>query len=186
MSDPIKLGKLLGDDAKRDAIHVAIAPCTAAERLTPGENVGVKRVDGGDYAGNGYKPHVGIVDPFLKDSVKKGQRFYVCLYQGTVTSLRHDWTHDGFAEVMDQDVVTSDDLALLSAVVTLKDQARIIGMSHVELMAATKRWIDYGDYNVGSESDHGDGFDPEVFWPAYEALMGVKVAKPHSFFSCSC
>ncbi len=36
---------------------------------------------------------VGIVDPFLQRSVLQGQRFYLCLFPGTVTSLRHVWTH---------------------------------------------------------------------------------------------
>ena len=37
-----RLGQLIEDgDRRRDAIHVAVAPVTAAERLAPGQHVGL-------------------------------------------------------------------------------------------------------------------------------------------------
>ena len=40
MSD-VGVGKPIGSDQQRDAIHVAIAPVIAGERLAPGQHVGV-------------------------------------------------------------------------------------------------------------------------------------------------
>ncbi len=91
------LGEMLTADAKRDAIHVAVAPVTSAESLTPGEHVGLV-VGSTDRVTRKAKVKVGIVDPYLRQDVRPGQRFYVCLYPGTVTSLRHEWTHPAFAE----------------------------------------------------------------------------------------
>jgi hypothetical protein len=86
------LGALPGDDARRDAVHIAVAPVVAAARLLPGQHVGFLE-DG--RAGASEKP-IGVVDPYLSEAVLPGQRFWLFLYPGTVTSLRHVWTHPAF------------------------------------------------------------------------------------------
>ena len=88
------LGHLITNDmARRDAIHVAVAPVTAGQRLQPGQHVGL---DADRRATSGY-PRIGIVDPFLIDDVEEGQEFWLCLYPNTITGLRHVWTHPAFA-----------------------------------------------------------------------------------------
>jgi len=96
--EPI-LGRVIqpDDNARRDAIHVAVAPAVAAEDLRAGTRVAL------DEDGQAYNPlnrHelvVGVVDPFLpRYGVRKGERFWLCLLPRTVTSLRHVWTHPAF------------------------------------------------------------------------------------------
>lgn len=94
MSAIIPLGKLASEDAGRDAIHVAVAPVVAAENLSIGQHVGIAE-DG--RASAKAKP-IGIVDPYLKGFVEAGQRFYLCLYPNTITSLRHHWVHPAFKD----------------------------------------------------------------------------------------
>src|SRR5262249_24063733 len=93
------LGSLITDgDRRRDAVHVAVAPVTAAEELKPGVHVGFRPA--GQTEGVGpVDPgrHIGIVDPFLRDQVQPGERFWLLLYPNTITSLRHVWTHPAFA-----------------------------------------------------------------------------------------
>lgn len=86
-------GAAPGDIAMRDAIHIAMAPVVAAERLQPGQHIGL--LDDGRACASD-KP-IGIVDPFLVDAVLPGHRLWLFLYPGTVTSLRHDWTHPAFS-----------------------------------------------------------------------------------------
>lgn len=94
-----QLGRLITDgDRRRDAIHIAVAPVTAAERLAPGQHVGLVQEGSWELAGPCAAP-IGIVDPFLAGPVEPGQRFWLFLYPGTVTSLRHIWTHPAFTAV---------------------------------------------------------------------------------------
>jgi len=98
MSDSVQLGKIIEGDAFRDAIHIAVAPVTAAHCLSPGEHVGL--IGDGDKVSDTAEKMIGIVDPFLRRAVAKGERFYLCLYPNTVTGMRHMWTHPAFARVV--------------------------------------------------------------------------------------
>lgn len=85
--------------ARRDCIHVAVAPVTAGESLHAGDHVYFED-DGKAYHAY-YHKHllekaIGIVDPFLKSEVEEGQLFWLFLYPNTITSLRHVWTHTAF------------------------------------------------------------------------------------------
>lgn len=118
------LGKLIEGRGERDAIHMAIVPLVAGERLKPGTHFKVTgekhRTSDGDTVFKAYavKPcshnaspatrrivtsetqsdAIGVVDPFLAKPVEIGQQFYGCLYPGSITSLRHEWIHPAFAE----------------------------------------------------------------------------------------
>ncbi|HVL12339.1 MAG TPA: hypothetical protein VM529_07230 [Gemmata sp.] len=91
-----RLGQLITDgDRRRDAIHVAVAPVTAAARLAPGQHVGLVQ-DGNTELVGPCDRTIGVVDPFLAADVEPGQRFWLFLYPGTITGLRHVWTHPVF------------------------------------------------------------------------------------------
>lgn len=98
MATELKVGRLLDASAPlpgRDAIHVPVVPVRSAEWLAPGCKVGlcegrVDRVESG-------VPPVGVVDPFLSDAVPPETPFWLFLFPGTVTDVRHVWTHPAFA-----------------------------------------------------------------------------------------
>lgn len=81
------------ENSRRDAIHVAVIPVTASETLDPGEPVGLDS-DGG-FCWVDDEP-IGVVDPFLKGAVMKGEQFWLFLFPNTVTHLRHAWSHPAF------------------------------------------------------------------------------------------
>lgn len=103
MKDTINLlGTILNEDPGRDAVHVAVMPVVAIEDLQPGQHIGP---DGSPAPANvvvGVSSKAiiktGIVDPFLKQTVRKGERFFMFMYPQTITSLRHEWTHPLFKD----------------------------------------------------------------------------------------
>lgn len=194
------LGKLIGPDQERDAIHIAVAPVVAAHVIRPGEDVGLLE-DG--TAGDCDEP-IGIADPFLKAPVRKGQRFWVYLYPGSITSLRHQWTHPAFEKA--PETSQADSVAHAKAEIT--SIARDMGgdgaergeaedwygpwrtMTYDRLMEAAETWLRDEDYYVqmGSESWRDGAFPTERFWNAYETVTGKRLDrdKAINFFSCSC
>lgn len=83
------LGKLVEVSGVRDAVHVATMSVVAIQPLRPGDHVGILREG---EAGLSINP-IGIVDPFLSETVKKGQVFQLCLYPRSTVNLRHSWQH---------------------------------------------------------------------------------------------
>lgn len=184
MSD-IELGKLIKGVAHRDAIHIAVAPVEAAGNFAPGDHVGL--MDDGRASGDARL--IGIVDPFLRQDVKEGEKFYLFLYPNTITSLRHDWVHPAFPS----NVAEENDLALSRSWVT--SFAESIGHTYEALMEDAETWIQskewsrYGDYimdNSERYKGHFHGF--ETFWSHYETIKGVKVKDDDKecFYTCSC
>lgn len=101
MTETPKVGQLITDGTRaRDAIHVAIIPVTANSVLFPCQQIGLVESGGPDVVVDaGVANPIGIVDSFLAKDVQKGERFYLFLFPGTVTSLRHVWTHPVFEEL---------------------------------------------------------------------------------------
>ncbi len=91
------LGEEPATDARRDAVHIAVAPVVAGMSLDPGEHVAID-TDGTAWTSPPIKAMtIGIVDPFRQGMVRKGERFWLFLYPNTVTSLRHVWSHPSFS-----------------------------------------------------------------------------------------
>lgn len=176
------LGTIIGEGAGRDAIHLAVEPVVAAQKLLPGEAVGFLT---GGKVGKISKP-LGIVDPFLKGAVLPGERFWLILFPRQITSLRHVWTHPDFPEAATPKNVSESKEFLDYA-------ADTIGVSTEDLMSSVKYYLDERD--GGSRTDticFGDDLDswelPEGFWGHYEAFTGrtVPEAFREVYFRCAC
>jgi len=173
--DDLKLGQLITEPRQRDAIHVAVAPVTAAERLLPGMPCGL--------AGTRVNP-IGIVDPFLKDMVEPAQEFWLFLYPNTITSLRHDWTHPAF----EAGRISQDDHAAKSNA-WIENHAKELGLTADVLMENAESWLEYGEHFVQHDSQRWrDNFNSEEFWHHYEIVTqkAVPADKKHSFYCCTC
>lgn len=177
------LGTIIDESAGRDAIHLAVEPVIAAEVLHPGQDVGF--VEGG--VGRCPAP-VGIVDPFLRLPVQKGERFWLVVYPRKITSLRHVWTHPAF-----DDAPAQSDSEKAEAERWLRAYADEIDEGFGTLIRAAEAYLDHGEYFYGAAEDgyhgkfEGESTHPD-FWKHYQAYTGriVPTDKQDSFFTCSC
>lgn len=178
------LGTIISDQEKRDAIHLAVEPIIAVEKLYPGQDVGLK--DGG--AGVTDNP-VGIVDPFLKTPVLAGERFWLVVYPRQIESLRHVWSHPAF-EQSDASGPTSESQQWIKAFAAEIDQ------TYNKLMQAASYWVEgeregqqwNGNYTYDNSESYKDVPDEkwEEFWHHYEIVTGTTAKERTSFFTCSC
>lgn len=191
------LGTIIDSNEKRDAIHLAVEPVIAGEDLSVGEDVSV--VNGEAISGWERKDTLGIVDPFLKQSVKKGQRFWLVIYPRKITSLRHVWSHPDLPEFhfslpeeSQEPINPTDGTTKQASKIWITHFASSAGMSYERMMGAADRWHEYEDYtNMGENEDYKNVWGSfGEFWTHWEIVTGrdAKKAKEEeaSFFSCSC
>lgn len=177
---PVKIGEILSGTEERDAVHVALAPVVATEKLAPGQDIGFCDDGDRDSVSASADVKIGIVDPFLKALVFPNQRFWMFVYPNTVTSLRHEWTHPEFTRP-----------TLEAAEAWLKGFAEKCGLSYGSLMDAARSWRDGGDYHIEYDTERGcDAMYEfkEEFWKNFDVAENV-VTPPERrgvFFSCSC
>ena len=207
------IGTIIDDTARRDAIHVAVYPAVAAHALRPGQNVGlypdgragVLKLDDSSLNRSFDKSVVliGVVDPFLKAVVQKGERFWLALYPRTVTSLRHAWTHPSFADETpsanqaNPAEVNTSELWLRHFIATANcpDYDTVLNAAVGD--HEKNKNESYSDEYFYSENDgeylHFGGRDahgeiPPEFWEHVQNVTGRKIAPENraAFFSCSC
>lgn len=138
MAEDLGLGQLIGEGVERhrDAVHIAVAPVVAGESLRPGERVSF---DSNGEAVGDEAFSIGIVDPFLADRVVvKGQRFWLYLYPGSITSLRHDWTHPAFRD--GGEVPAASGSAAKAGAPAIKMSADLLA-SEAEERAKSEAWM---------------------------------------------
>lgn len=192
------LGSLIGPEEKRDAIHLAVEPVVAGEDLAPGEDVG-RRSDGTFASSSHGVKLLGIVDPFIKGRVRKGQRFWLIVYPRQITSLHHVWEHPDFPAPMTPEVARR--VELVSERLT-KDSENWIrnefvpniagpeSTNYQEVMDGAKEWLD-GEHItcLGDDLDYDFlGENIPKFWEHFRKITGRECPedKRESFFRCAC
>lgn len=187
------LGKPLSHEMPRDAVHIAVVPVIADESMHPGTRV---TVHAGHAWPAGKKNIVGIVDPYLTEAVANGERFWVFLMPGSITSLVHHWTHPDFPAMSDDPKV--------KAKAWIGDFANIYGLSFDGIMEAAGTWLRGEEMAERQDNKWGPDYDesgyryptdlPQVgsekweeFWQQHEIVTGKRSkGKSTSFFWCSC
>lgn len=182
------IGTIISESEARDAIHLAVEPVIAAETIEPGKPVRLA-FDGRAVRTYWHSDGIGIVDPFLKEPVKPGERFWLVLYPGQVTSLRHVWTHPKL-DASNQKLASAITGAAASPEVSkawLEAYADSIDVTYRALMRHAEEWLRHEEYWIGGAEFEALYF-PSDFWVHYETVTGEKVPEDRrqEFISCSC
>jgi hypothetical protein len=187
MSD-IQLGKLISQvagEVQRDAIHVAIIPVIAGERLSPGAHVALAG-DGSNVVTLLGGTRVGIIDPFLTRAVLQGELCWLMLYQNTVTGMRHHWSHPAFGD-SDKVVATDEQGDVERSKKWLEGAAVRLGVSYDRLV---NEWgeLACGDYINNGENIRDIWYELETeFWKHRKIVTGKDVDEnERGGFTCSC
>lgn len=178
-----KLGKLCDSMTRRDAIHVAIAPVQAAMKLKPGTHVELDE-NGRAFSG---KHNIGIVDPFLTEAVKSGQWFYLCLYPGTVTTLRHAWEHPKFVS---EDEAVRDQRAeserwMRDYAISVRPYDEDPEKAYFNFMEALENG-DHDSYGREIRRHDMDDSDSDAFKRHAEVLLGRPIDLDELNYVCGC
>lgn len=207
MLDP-QFGKLVPEDFpdERDAIHIATAAVYAEHGLNPGDHVGLSKTsERPDVMGYSDDP-LGIVDPFLVKPVKKGERFWVFLYPGSIRSLRHNWSHPDFdtriARAVAERLIESPAHKRMKAFAASLDWEsyndedsrrwfsglqRTGPITMEEVLNHAKEWLTDEQFWCEGGRFEGQDLYPE-FWDDFETITGIEAPdkKRGHFLTCSC
>lgn len=168
------LGTIIDENEKRDAIHLAVIPVKAQEKLFPGQDVGK---DGT------IKDPVGIVDPFLKSPVFTDQWFWLVIYPRQINSLRHVWSHPSFEDEVNN---IEQDCKKKQSRAFIEDFASSYNISFDEIIEGTKDFLE-GKGGIELSSEFFDIETPDEFWDHYEVITGKKIKRDEiyeSVFEC--
>jgi hypothetical protein len=165
----------------RDAIHIATLIVVAGEPLLPNQDIGVDK----DNIAT-VKDPIGRVDPFLKDTIYKGDIFYMILYPNTVSGMKHHWKHPKL------DVLPPNPKEFP----IIKYIADKCGKTVECLMEDSMGFVEYEDYVYDNSERYKDITSEEwlAFWDAFEIItqktVGVNVLGDHRYgvapYTCSC
>lgn len=167
-----KLGQLIDTNEQRDAIHIAVAPVEATEDMLPGEPIEWEIAGRmGKVVRCNMTRAIGIVDPFLRDTVHPGEHFWMFLKPGTITGLRHQWEHPAF-----------DDQRGI-AEFWLRDFAHRYEMDYDDMMRQVRERADY--FTFGESIEYPPDAVVEQFRKHILIFTGVTLG-PKLSFSCAC
>lgn len=186
-----EVGVLIDPSQPRDAIHIAVAPVCASKKLKPGTSIAFVQGSNIDVEEAPWAVSVGIVDPFLRQDVQKGQHFWMWLHPNTITSLKHNWTHPAFSDEMVQTKDKAASEAWLRGFCDNSDcpeYEKLIGAIKGEDVSGGDDYysITVGDTYISVSGWDAHGDIPDEFWDHVEVVTGKKFKERPTHFSCSC
>jgi len=191
MSEAVELGKTFKNTRNRDATHIAVLSVTSEGGLLPGQHIGFvpgskERVDLA-LPEDGWPDPLGIVDPLLTTPPKAGEWFWMWMYPGTITGLRHEWDHPALTGAPTAHKIVTAEAYMRHLADDMSDN-----VTYEDLLEAGDDWAIRGDHTREDTesyqdvySDFSEGGD---FWKYYQIIRGSVVPESDQVcpFTCSC
>lgn len=175
----LKLGELVTGKPERDAVHIAVIAVQAGEHLRPGQRVEIRD---GQAFGTPAWAGVGVVDPFIRtEHVRGGERFWLFLIPGSITSLRHEWGHPAFAPPAPSGQHDGDKAA---SEAWLMAYAIRCNLPYRAMLEACREGT---DLHLGHDIEYEERGDE--FWRHVEIVTGERFNEAHRenvYFHCAC
>ncbi len=198
MSNEAKLGTIPKGNEGRDAVHVAIVPAQAEEKLESGEPIRINAKGRAERCN--VCDAVGVVDPFRpadQRTVLHGEWFWLCLYPKTISGLRHVWDHPCFPKAEASPEMKLADLPSTSVAASQKWIADYVrkhcdywssepdgGYSEFVRYVRDNRWIYYYGSDCHSLADVDDA---DELFRHLSVVLGMRIdAAYFEAFTCSC
>jgi len=189
------VGKILVGEHHKDAIHIPVMPVFADEIIVPGAKLAKSEnpKKQGFRVKTAFHPSdaIGICDPYLRTSTRIDDQFLMFLFPGTVTNLRHDWTHPNI-KLPNAPKAESTKRSRDYSKKWLQDLAKWAEIDFMFLMQAMKEshekedMVDLRDHNHATDMFRMMGEEKqETMWFHFENYTGIEV-DTYAYFRCSC
>lgn len=174
------IGKFLEGNHGRDAIHMAVFSARARVDLKRGQRISV---DGENAYPDENGP--GIVDPFIPDHVKPGERFWMFLKPRVVTSLRHVWEHPAFDNEVAK-IESKPEISFSEEWLRTWSSEADHPFSFEAMMDKLANDVEDKCIHTGSDECYGE-FSDELY-EHLEIYLGKTIKKKDraEYFSCAC
>lgn len=131
----------------KDAIHVAIVSVRAGESMAPGQHFTMQ--DGEAVPAN-PKDSVGVVSPFLRSNVMRGDAFWGLLKMDEIESVKHVWDHPQFSFEVPKTEPSRNKY--------IESYSEEFGVTYEELMEACSKYV-----NEDTQSEYTGTLSEEAF-----------------------
>lgn len=189
-----------------DAVHLAVHQVQLGNSgwgYNPGCMLSIGK-DGFVYETTQRENAVGILDPFLQDitDLNAGDKVWLVLFPGMITSLRHVWEHPAFpsattnpgqtlSEYMKE--LEQNELAIIppdkrDSYIALRSYAENLEITVEKLLREAAIQAESGNHYYTGRSEAEGMWLGDDFWKHYEAYTSTTVLAENktNFISCSC
>ena len=179
---------LPADVGGRDAVHVAVIAVRAGTVITGGAHLALREVEPGEYLAIYGDDPIGVADPFIKELIKPGERFWFFLYPRTITALAHHWQHPSFPGAKPGEVYRPPADKVASEAWLREWCKKSDCPSYEEVIGLIIAQEDEpwdGNYILIRDRD-AHAIIPDVFWDHVEVVLGRKIKNRAAHFTCTC